>query len=191
MRAFTRVAIACLASWLACKVVAGEGTYRFEELRLEIPVQFQEKHSAPSSLPGSKIPDVLFLARAASGPDYGIQLRAAVIPDSPLGSGSPREEEQQLELVAMLLDKRLQELKAARSAFGRTQARRVSLGGHLALRATWVGLRDGYQLNGVMYCLLIGAKELEISLQGPGGRPDEMLKLALSAIDRLTLVKAY
>jgi hypothetical protein len=187
MRAPGAWVLAWLALLPAGDAFAAESRFPYEELRIEIPEKFGERVSGPPSLPDSKIADVAFVAKKSSGPQHYLELRAAVIPGFPSGSDSTAEQEGDLYFVAQIVDKQLNELKARSTGFGRTDATRVKLGGHLALRATWVGLLLGEQFNGVVYCMLIGGKIFELSAMGPGARPDETLKLALNAIDRLTI----
>jgi hypothetical protein len=189
MRAFACAAVACLALGSAGEVAAGEGAYRFEELLFEIPEQYRERISGPPSLPGSRIPDVAFVAVGDSSPNYVIQIRGGIVQGLTPTSGSPEDQERDLEFVATMLDEHLEELEEIRPEFERTPARRVFLGGHPALRVTWVGKREGRPMKGVFYGLMIGAKVLEISVQGPGGSPDEMFKLALDTVERLEIVK--
>lgn len=65
----------------------------------------------------------------------------------------------------------------------------TALDGHLALRATWVGMRGGQQYNGVFYCMLIKGKVFDLDVMGPGPRPDDTLKLAIEAIDHLAIAR--
>jgi len=168
---------------LTCDVGAGESTYRYQELSFEIPAPYQDRRSGPSSLPQSKIPDVIFRATdRADAPFNVLEFRAVVIP----GFGPGDDQEKELYFVAQFLDKVMSDMKASWQAFGHTEAKRVKLGGHLALRISWAGMKEGHQMNGVMFCMIVGAKTFHLSVMGPGGKPDDTLQLGIRAIERLT-----
>jgi hypothetical protein len=177
-----RLSASLLVLLLACEVRAGESPYRYQELSFEIPEPFKDRRTGPPSMYRSNIPDVAFRATDRQDPPYDVmQFRAGVIP----GFSPGRDQEEDLYFVAQFLDKMMDDMKVVRVAFGRTEAKRVKLGSHLALRASWVGMKEGHQMNGVMFCMLVGAKAFHLSVMGPGGKPDDTLKLGIRAIERL------
>jgi hypothetical protein len=187
MRAFALLAFA-VSTWAAASdIKAGEGAYRFEELRLAIPAAFGEPHLRKPSLPKSNIPGVNFLKLNETGLAYAIALRASVIPKFSGTGASLGEQERDLSFVATLCDRWLDLAKLDITAFKRTPTERVTLDGHLALRATWTGMKEGKQYNGATYCMIIGAKAFDLEVVGIGERPDEFMRSALSAIDQLTI----
>jgi len=74
-----------------------------------------------------------------------------------------------------------------RTAYSQTQPEQVHLGHRLAVRASWKGKAQDFEVNGVVYCVLVGSGIVLIYTSGPGERPDEQQMLAIKAVNSLSI----
>jgi hypothetical protein len=74
-----------------------------------------------------------------------------------------------------------------RAGFRKTAARAVSISGHGGLKLAWSGSAQGIAFDGMVYCILVGARAYAIQIQDPSGRGKERMAEAVAAVERMRI----
>jgi hypothetical protein len=72
-----------------------------------------------------------------------------------------------------------------RANFHRGEPRPVMLSGIPGLKAAWSGVAQGAAFDGIVYCVLVGARAYAIQIQDPAGLGNARLAEAVRAVERM------
>ena len=78
-------------------------------------------------------------------------------------------------------------LAANRTGFRKAEPRAVSISGHRGVRIAWSGSAQGVAFEGVVFCVLVGARAYAVQVQDPSGLGNARLNEALRAVETMRI----
>lgn len=161
--------------WLAAAATAQESPFKINiPVGFEGPVVASHKSGAKVQAYMKKIPGAgrTTLLQITTY-DFGSQLDE--LPDEKRG-----------EAAGHYLSQFLSSVQQKRDSFESTDAARVVLDGIPAARVEWHGSSAGFNMSGVMYCVIVGSIVISLHTQGFEDSPAADTEAALAAIDSVT-----
>jgi hypothetical protein len=175
----TRVTLLCFLCAFANYAAAGD--FHFHGITIAIPAAFDGPMGAK---PNSAANMVGFAVPGTAGvPTNTLQISHIEVTEKiPDQSDSER-----FETLSKYLLNMLGAVERRRTEYSQTPPEKVHLGHFLAVRASWKGKAQDFQVNGVVYCVLVGSGIVFVYTSGPGEKPDAQQMLAIKAVNALSI----
>ena len=120
--------------------------------------------------PGTNLNTVILITVQEMGPSFARRVAA-----------------ERAQLTRETLEPIIGSIETNRSGFRKTEPRNVNVSGYGGLKLAWSGTAQNVGFDGIVYCVLAGARAIAVQVQNPSGRDKQRLDEAVRAVEGMRI----